>query len=71
LANLYQQGAGVDQDTVKAAMWLMLATQNEDKHLLNRHTKMLSYLSAQITDEQKTSATQLVVECKSQQLKGC
>jgi uncharacterized protein len=52
-------------------MWLMLATQNEDQHLLNRHTKMLSYLSAQMTAQQKTSATQLAAQCKSQQLQGC
>jgi uncharacterized protein len=70
LADLYQQGAGIEQDTVKAAMWLMLATQNEDKHLLNRHTKMLSYLSAQMTAEQKVSASQLAAQCKSQQLQG-
>lgn len=71
LAELYQQGAGVEQDTVKAAMWLMLATQNEDKRFINRHTKMLSYLSAQMTDEQKTAAEQLVAQCKSRQLQGC
>jgi len=71
LAQLYQQGAGVEQDTVKAAMWLMLATQNEDKRFLNRHTKMLSYLSAQMTEEQKTAAKQLAAQCNSQQLKGC
>ncbi|SDK69284.1 hypothetical protein SAMN05192566_2078 [Methylophilus rhizosphaerae] len=71
MAELYQQGAGVEQDTVKAAMWLMLATQNEDKHFLTRHTKMLSYLSAQMTDEQKASATQLAAQCKSKQLQGC
>lgn len=71
LAELYQQGAGVEQDTVKAAMWLMLATQNEDKHLLNRHTKMLNYLVAQMTDDQKASAKQLASLCKNQQLQGC
>lgn len=71
LADLYQQGAGVEQDTVKAAMWLMLATQNEDKHFVTRHTKMLSYLSGQMTEEQKVSATQLAAQCKSQQLNGC
>lgn len=71
LAQLYQQGAGVEQDTVKAAMLLMLATQNEDKRFLNRHTKMLSYLSAQMTEEQKTAAKQLAAQCNSQQLKGC
>ncbi|MBF4989789.1 tetratricopeptide repeat protein [Methylophilus sp. QUAN] len=71
LADLYQQGVGVGQDTVKAAMWLLLATQNEDKHLLNRHTKMLNYLLAQMTDEQEASATQLAAQCKSQQLQGC
>lgn len=71
IGQLYQQGAGVEQDTVKAAMWLMLATQNEDKRFINRHTKMLNYLLAQMSEEQKTSSTQLAVECKSQQLKGC
>lgn len=71
LADLYQQGAGVEQNTVKAAMWLMIATQNEEKRLLNRHTKMLSYLSAQMSDEQKTTAAQLAAQCKSQQLHGC
>lgn len=71
LADLYQQGAGVEQDTVKAAMWLMLATQSEDKRFVNRHTKMLSYLSAQMTDEQKAAATQLAAQCKSQKLQGC
>lgn len=71
LAELYQQGAGVEQNTVKAAMWLTLATQNEDKRFANRHTKMLSYLSAQMTEEQKTAATQLAAQCKSQQLQGC
>ena len=71
LAQLYQQGAGVEQDTVKAAMWLLLATQNEDRHLLNRHTKMLNYLAAQMTEEQKTSARQLAAQCKSQQLQRC
>lgn len=71
LAELYQQGAGVEQNTVKAAMWLMLATQNEDKRFINRHTKMLSYLSAQMTEEQKASATQLATQCKRKQLQGC
>ncbi|MDP8568910.1 tetratricopeptide repeat protein [Methylophilus aquaticus] len=71
LGELYQQGAGVEQNTVKAAMWLMLATQNEDKRFIHRHTKMLSYLSAQMTEAQKTSATQLAAQCKSQQLQGC
>lgn len=71
MAQLYQQGAGVEQDSVKAAMWLMIATQNEDKRFLNRHTKMLSYLSAQMTEEQKTAAKQLAAQCNSQQLKGC
>lgn len=71
LADLYQQGAGVEQSTVKAAMWLMLATQSDDKRLINRHTKMLNYLSAQMTEAQKTSATQLTAQCKSQQLHGC
>jgi len=70
MAQLYQQGAGVEQNTVKAAMWLTLATQNEDKHLLNRHTKMLNYLAAQMTEEQKITAAQLAAQCKSQQLKG-
>lgn len=71
LADLYQQGAGVEQDTVKAAMWLILATQNEDKRFVNRHTKMLNYLAAQMTEEQKTAARQLAAQCKSQQLQGC
>lgn len=71
LADLYQQGAGVTQDTVKAAMWLMMATQNEDKRFVNRHTKMLNYLLAQMTEEQKASATQLAAQCKGQQLQGC
>ena len=71
MAQLYQQGAGVQQDSVKAAMWLMLATQNEDKRFINRHTKVLSYLLAQMTDEQKTAATQMAAQCKSQQLQGC
>ena len=71
MAQLYQQGAGVEQDTVKAAMWLMLATQSEDKHFVNRHTKMLNYLLAQMTEEQKATATQMAVQCKNQQLKGC
>lgn len=71
LADLYQQGAGVDQDTVKAAMWLMLATQNEDKRFVNRHTKMLSYLSAQMTEEQMAAAAQSAAQCKKQELKGC
>jgi uncharacterized protein len=71
LAQLHQQGAGVDQNTVKAAMWLMLATQNEDKRFINRHTKMLNYLLAQMTEEQKAAATQLAAQCKSQQLQGC
>ena len=71
LAELYQQGAGVEQSTVKAAMWLMLATQNEDKRFINRHTKMLSYLYAQMTEEQKASASQLAAQCKGRQLQGC
>ncbi|MFQ6405501.1 tetratricopeptide repeat protein [Methylophilus sp. 'Pure River'] len=71
LADLYQQGAGVEQSTVKAAMWLMLATQNEDKRFVTRHMKMLSYLSAQMTEEQKAAATNLAGQCKSQQLQGC
>lgn len=71
LAELYQQGAGVEQDTVKAAMWLLLATQNEDKRFMTRHTKMLNYLTAQMTDAQKTAATQLAAQCKAQQLQGC
>ena len=71
MAQLYQQGAGVEQDTVKAAMWLMLAMQNEDKRFINRHTKMLNYVSAQMTEEQKTAAKQLAAQCNSQQLKGC
>ena len=71
MAQLYQQGAGVAQDTVKAAMWLMLATQNEDNRFINRHTKMLNYLSAQMTKEQKTAAKQLAAQCNNQQLKGC
>lgn len=71
LAELYQQGAGVEQDTVKAAMWLLLATQNEDKRFMTRHTKMLNYLNAQMTDAQKTAATQLAAQCKALQLQGC
>ena len=71
LADLYQQGAGVEQNTVKAAMWLLLATQNEDKRFVNRHTKMLNYLAAQMTEEQKAAAKQLAAQCKSQQLKEC
>lgn len=71
LAELYQQGAGVEQATVKAAMWLILATENEDKHFINRHTKMLNYLTAQMTDVQKAAATQLAAQCKSQHLQGC
>lgn len=71
LAELYQQGAGVEQNTVKAAMWLMLATQNEDQHFANRHRKMLNYLYAQMTEEQKATASQLASQCKSQQLQGC
>jgi uncharacterized protein len=71
LADLYQQGAGVEQSTVKAAMWLLLAMQNEDKRFMNRHTKMLNYLSAQMTEEQKAAAKQLAAQCKSQQLHGC
>lgn len=71
MAQLYQQGAGVEQNTVKAAMWLLLATQNEDKHFVTRHIKMLHFLSAQMTEEQKASATQLVSQCKSKQLQGC
>jgi uncharacterized protein len=71
LAKLYQQRAGVEQDIVKAAMWLRLATRNEVRHLLHHHTKMLSYLSAQMTAPQKTSATQLAAQCKSRQLQGC
>lgn len=45
-------------------MWLMLATQNEDKYFVTRHTKMLNYLLAQMTEEQKTSATLLAAQCK-------
>lgn len=71
LADLYQQGVGVEQSTVKAAMWLMLATQSEDKHLLNRHSKMLNYLTSQMTETQKAAATQMVAQCQSQQLQGC
>lgn len=71
MAELYHQGAGVEHNPTKAAMWLMLATQNEDKHLINRHTKMLNYLAAQMTQEQKVAAMQLAAQCKSQQLKGC
>jgi uncharacterized protein len=71
LADLYQQGAGVEQNTVKAAMWLLLATQNEDQHLLKRHSKMLNYLAAQMTEEQKTTAKQLAAQCKNQHLQGC
>ena len=71
LAQLYQQGAGVEQDPVKAAMWLMLATQNEDNHFMNRHSKMLNYVSAQLTEEQKAAATQMAAQCKSKQLQGC
>ena len=71
MAQLYQQGAGVQQDTVKAAMWLMLATQNEDRHFLTRHTKMLNYLLAQMTEEQKASAAQLAAQCENNQLHGC
>ncbi|WP_024930366.1 tetratricopeptide repeat protein [Methylophilus sp. OH31] len=71
LADLYQQGAGVEQNTVKAAMWLLLATQNEDKRFVNRHTKMLNYLFAQMTEEQKAAAANLATLCKNQQLKGC
>jgi uncharacterized protein len=71
MANLYLHGIGVQEDKVKAAMWLMLATQNEDKHLARRHTKTLNYLASQMTAEQVASATQLVAQCKSQQLKGC
>jgi TPR repeat protein len=71
LAELYQQGAGVEQNTLKAAMWLILATQNEEKRLVNRHSKMLNYLYAQMSEEQKAAATQLATQCKSQQLQGC
>ena len=71
LAQLYQQGAGVEQDTVKAAMWLILATQNEHNHLMNRHSKMLNYVSAQMTEAQKETATQMAAQCKSRQLQGC
>jgi uncharacterized protein len=71
MANVYMQGIGVEKDTVKAAMWLMLATQNEDKHLANRHTKMLNHTLAQLTPEQVSTATQLAMQCKSRQLKGC
>lgn len=71
MAQLYQQGTGVEKNTVKAAMWLMLATQNEDKHFLNRHTKMLNYVLAQMTEEQKAAARQMAAQCDSQQLKGC
>ncbi|PPD12595.1 tetratricopeptide repeat protein [Methylophilus sp.] len=71
LADLYQQGAGVEQNTVKAAMWLLLATQNEDKRFVNRHTKMLNYLAAQMSEEQKATAKQLAAQCNSQHLQGC
>jgi len=71
LANLYQQGTGIEQNTVKAAMWLLLATQNEDKRFVNRHTKILSYLSAQMTEEQMAAAAQSAAQCKKQELKGC
>jgi hypothetical protein len=50
---------------------LLLATQNEDKHFVNRQTKMLNYLLAQMTEEQNASTLQLAAQCKSQQLKGC
>jgi uncharacterized protein len=52
-------------------MWLMLATQNEDKHLVNRHSKMLNYTLAQLTPEQVASAKQLAAQCENQQLKHC
>lgn len=71
LAELYQQGAGVEQNTVKAAMWLLLSMENEDKRFVNRHTKMLNYLAAQMSEEQKTAARQLAAQCKAQQLQGC
>lgn len=71
MANMYQQGVGVPQDTVKAAMWLLLATQNEDQRFINRHSKMLNYLAAQMTPEQKTAAKEMAKQCKTQQLKGC
>lgn len=71
LADLYQQGAGVEQNMVKAAMWLLLATQNEDKRFVNRHTKMLNYLAAQMSEEQKAAAKQLAAQCNSQHLQGC
>lgn len=41
MAQLYQQGAEVEQDTVKAVMWLILAKQNEDKHFVTRPPKCL------------------------------
>jgi len=71
LANMYQQGVGVTQDTVKAAMWLLLATQNEDQRFINRHSKMLNYLAEKMTPEQKTTATEMAKQCKTQQLQGC
>lgn len=71
LADLYQQGVGVEQSTVKATMWLLLATQNNDQHLLNRHSKMLNFLNAQMTEEQKSAAKQLAAQCQSQQWQGC
>jgi TPR repeat protein len=71
LADLYQQGAGVEQNTVKAAMWLLLSMENEDKRFVNRHTKMLNYLAAQMSEEQKIAARQLAAQCKAQQLQGC
>lgn len=52
----YQQGAGAEQDMVKVTKWLMLAMQNKDKRFVTHHTKMLNYLSAQMTEEQKASA---------------
>lgn len=71
LANLYMLGIGEQQDMVKAAIWLILATQNEDKHYLNRHTKMLNYKSSQMSAEQVASATKLAAQCKSKQFKEC
>ncbi len=71
LANSYQQGEGVPQDSVKAAMWLLIATQNEDKRFNTRHTKMLNYLSAQLSPEQRSAAKQQASQCQQQQLQGC
>lgn len=71
LADLYQQGVGVEQNTEKAAMWLLLAMQNEDQRFLKRHTKMLNYLSAHMSEAQQATARQLANQCQSQQLQGC